>query len=190
MFELNKIKNPPEIWKSYRSLTLGRPVIKEQAYDAVYPWIEINGIYYHRSLETVLSLMSAGIAIPEVFNDDLNLIRYIQYAIREEGTLRPTQYGMLPPENNDSHRLLLMANEDDIIVYGDVNIPFKEWSKPCVYSNRFSKGADYVKPDAECIRLSQKYIFVCRPEDIDAKLFKVNGVNWNNVWVWEEKITR
>ena len=45
------------LWYNYRDKIKGRPANKLQAYCSCYPWIEINGIWYHRSLEMVLTML-------------------------------------------------------------------------------------------------------------------------------------
>lgn len=186
MFELKKLTTSQSLWQRYRSLTLGRPVVKEQAYNAVYPWIDIDGIYYHRSLEVTLTLMLSGIPVPDTYKDDLDLINYIRYSVREEGQLRPTKYGMAAPENNAEYRKIILANEEELVFYGRVNLPYKTWSKPWIHSNIFNAGADMVKSDSECIKLSQKYPFICSPDSVDTAKFQGLGINWNNVWIWED----
>lgn len=186
MFELIETKlTPKTIWNHYRSLTLGRPVVKEQAYNAAYPWIEFDGVYYHRSLETVLTLLHNNIPIPEVYQEDLELVNYIRCAVYEHDRLLPTRYGMAKPKDT-TLRELILSKQDELIIYGKVALPFKQWKKPWIYSNVFNIGADMVKTEQECVALTQSRIMVCSPSMIDESFFRKNNVNWNNVWVWED----
>lgn len=186
MFNIMSSNKTEDLWLKYRSLTLGRPVVKEQAYNATYPWIEIDGIYYHRALEVVLSLMQSGLPIPECYKADEQLVLFIHNQIKTGDSLIPHKYGMIAPKDINSSREIILAQQQAVLIYGNVKTNCKSWKLPTIITNTYSVGGDTIVTEEKCIELSKKFIMLCRPEDVNEQKFKALGVNWNNVWIWEK----
>ena len=186
MFNIMSSNKTEDLWLKYRSLTLGRPVVKEQAYNAIYPWIEIDGIYYHRALEVVLSLMQSGLPVPECYKADEQLVLFIHNQIKTGDSLIPHKYGMIAPKDINSSREIILAQQQAVLIYGNVKTNCKSWKLPTIITNTYSVGGDTIVTEEKCIELSKKFIMLCRPEDVNEQKFKALGVNWNNVWIWEK----
>lgn len=185
MFEITKSVEREPFWKRYRSLTLGRPAVEVQAYSAVYPWIEFDGIYYHRSLETALRLMINKERIPEFLYKDADMINCIHVSIVHGEQLRYCNLGMKAPENSNYTRMLALKAHRQIAVLGNVPINCRHWNNTRIYTNQYNLGGDYVISEQECVALSQEMPLVCRLANIVDETYDMTGVDWNNVWVWE-----
>lgn len=185
MFEIMKSTGREQFWKRYRSLTLGKPIVEVQAYNAVYPWIEFEGIYYHRSLETALRLMINKERIPEFLYEDVDMINRIHTSITHGDQLRYCGKGMKAPKNNDNTRILTLKAHRQIAVFGNVQLNCKDWKNTEIYTNQYNLGGDHVVSEHECILLSQNMPLICTSTDILSETYDMAGIVWNNVWVWE-----
>lgn len=185
MFEIMKSTECEQFWKRYRSLTLGKPVVEMQAYNAVYPWIEFDGVYYHRSLETALRLMINKERMPEFLYEDADMINCIHACIVHGEQLRYCNLGMKAPQNSNYTRILALKTHRQIAVLGNVPLSCKDWNNTEIYTNQYNLGGDYVVHEHKCIALSQEMPLVCAFTDILNETYDMTGVDWNNVWVWE-----
>lgn len=186
MFEIIKTRETVPIWRYYRSLTLGRPACEAQAYNAVYPWIVVEGIYYHRSFETIIELMLNNERIPEYLQDKADIIKYIQNSILIDGNLRCGNYGMKEPVDINAVRSTSIALESRVAILGSVSCSWNNWDNTFIYTNKYNLGGDVVVSEEECVRLSQDMPLICNYNDLASGVYNMSGVNWNNVWVWED----
>lgn len=180
MFELTSIDSSIPIWKLYRSYTLGKPVLIEQAYNATYPWIEFNGIYFHRSLEFAIQCFINGCQPPLFLEKEYNTVLYAIERIKNDSALYVSKYAMVAPINNNTKRIAMLQKFKNVCIIGNTGISISGWHAS-VYTDYFKLGGDYVLSTEECVLLSRKMPLVCKPEVITLPLF--SNANWNNVWV-------
>lgn len=170
-----------ELWREYRSLTLGRPVNIAQAYSAVYPWIECDGIYYSKYLEIPLTLMKNGIYL-DLYKDQYDMIMYIQEEFKK-GAIRYSNLAIMRPniKKNNMVRLSLLKNHKEIAICGRLKFSTTSWNTT-VYTDDYTRGGNYL-PTEECLLLSDKMPIVCDPY-----VFEDYNVmpEWNNIWIWED----
>lgn len=180
MFDLITVDTSIPIWKMYRSYTLGKPVLIEQAYNATYPWIEVDGIYFHRSLECALSCFINKCNPPFFAEVEFNTVLYIIDKIKREGSLYVSNYATIAPVNNDAKRIKMLQRYKDVCIVGDTGISIDGWHST-IYTDKFNLGGDHVLSTEECVMLSKRMPLVCKSDIITSTLFK--NANWNNVWV-------
>lgn len=186
MFEIAVKTKAETMWQYYRSMTLGRPVVKQQAYEAIYPWIELDGIYFHRSLETVLTLLVNGVEIPSVFKEQYEQVKYIYESAKNNEVLNPCKYGFVP-KDVQSNRLALLKKYNSIGVAGIDSIQCKGWNT-LIYTDLYNLGGDVLLSTNDVLRLSQKIPVVCSDKviiDYCNDNQTVHQINWSNIWIWD-----
>ena len=174
------------LWEFYRSNTLGSPVLKEQAYGAVYNWIEHDDIYFHRSLESALLFFKHEMTPPAFLQEDFQRVLEVYNGIKNDKLRSYGNLGTVKPENLDKFRFNLLRATSEICVFNWENFPISSFNNR-IYTNVHSMGAEKIVDDVTCAKLSRVMPLMCKRNDVYLMAYDkefMNNVNWNNVWVF------
>lgn len=167
------------LWYNYRDKIKGRPANKLQAYCSCYPWIEINGIWYHRSLEMVLTMLWFGEKIPSFLEEQLTIVQQVNTSI-ENKDLRFCKYGFVPTDFK-MERLIVLKRYTEVGIAG-IDIPCKSWSQK-IYTDCYNLGGDVLISTDKVLEKSHIIPVICSEKV--AQGCNSTMVNFDNIWVWD-----
>ena len=192
MYYLSTESKPFEMWRYYRSIVNGSPVCKKQAYNAVYPWIEYNGIWFSRELEMGLYSIMNGFAVDSL-GGQYELINTIEkvLATKDSKDITYCDYAIKAVDEDAIKRqqMLLLKVQDDIAICGAIAINFAVLKNKIIYTDTFSvaSGNDSLTKvliDTDGVLRKSQTMLCVFSKDVINEIGDSNLINWKNVIVW------
>lgn len=176
---VNAVGGDGTLWHNYRDKIKGRPANKMQAYHSCYPWIEFNGIWYHRSLEMVLTLLWFGESIPSFLEEQLQIVKQVNKSI-ETKNINFCRYGFIPSDF-EIERLIALKKYSAVGIAG-INVPCESWSQT-IYTDCYNLGGDVLLSTDKVLKKSNIIPVICSEKVAQSCTSSV--VNFDNIWVWD-----